>query len=72
MVAGEFYKRHKTIKYRFHQFSIHTNYYVNIIDFQITLFYRLCLGCFTLLVMTKFTLAKCALILICHSLIDTY
>ena len=37
MVAGEFYKRHKTIKYRFYQFSIHTNYYVNIIDFQITL-----------------------------------
>lgn len=42
--------RHKTIKYRFNHFSINTNYYVNIIDFQITLLYRLCLGCFTLLV----------------------
>ena len=64
MVAGESYKKHTTTKYRFHQLSIHTNYYVNITDFQIIPFYRL--GWFTHLMMTAFTLAKYTLILIPH------
>lgn len=64
MVAGKFNKIHKTAKYRFHQLSIDIDYFINVIDFQVTPFYGL--GWFLIIVMTKVTLAKHTLILILH------